>query len=119
MRIAEARLQLTQQIANSRRAVDRELIANRKMQPHVQKWIFVASSGVWFKADRGAFIGQYALVLRVRSDHVCDLRFERRERRARQVFGPGLRIGEARSEEHTSELQSHVNLVCRLLLEKK
>src|SRR5438477_2070366 len=30
---------------------------------------------------------------------------------------PGARI--ARSEEHTSELQSHVNLVCRLLLEKK
>src|SRR5260370_9619124 len=33
-------------------------------------------------------------------------------------------IGEAsfpylRSEEHTSELQSHLNLVCRLLLEKK
>src|SRR5690242_21581784 len=28
------------------------------------------------------------------------------------VYGP-------RSEEHTSELQSHVNLVCRLLLEKK
>src|SRR5438477_10129752 len=36
---------------------------------------------------------------------------------------PGLKVlcgGEAlRSEEHTSELQSHVNLVCRLLLEKK
>src|SRR5260370_31861916 len=27
--------------------------------------------------------------------------------------------GVARSEEHTSELQSHLNLVCRLLLEKK
>src|SRR6267142_7067204 len=27
--------------------------------------------------------------------------------------------GVSRSEEHTSELQSHVNLVCRLLLEKK
>src|SRR5260370_6620065 len=27
--------------------------------------------------------------------------------------------GAARSEEHTSELQSHLNLVCRLLLEKK
>src|SRR5260370_28628420 len=26
---------------------------------------------------------------------------------------------ENRSEEHTSELQSHLNLVCRLLLEKK
>src|SRR5260370_19837460 len=29
----------------------------------------------------------------------------------------GLRL--LRSEEHTSELQSHLNLVCRLLLEKK
>src|SRR5260370_12330244 len=29
--------------------------------------------------------------------------------------GPGVK----RSEEHTSELQSHLNLVCRLLLEKK
>src|SRR5690242_21090917 len=27
--------------------------------------------------------------------------------------------GNRRSEEHTSELQSHVNIVCRLLLEKK
>src|SRR5260370_32245607 len=31
--------------------------------------------------------------------------------------GPTLR--KSRSEEHTSELQSHLNLVCRLLLEKK
>src|SRR5438477_10394926 len=30
-----------------------------------------------------------------------------------------LAAGKLRSEEHTSELQSHVNLVCRLLLEKK
>src|SRR5260370_10097029 len=28
-------------------------------------------------------------------------------------------LGQDRSEEHTSELQSHLNLVCRLLLEKK
>src|SRR5260221_9500954 len=28
-------------------------------------------------------------------------------------------VGEDRSEEHTSELQSHSDLVCRLLLEKK
>src|SRR6266480_5321889 len=34
---------------------------------------------------------------------------------------PGVRAPASgtRSEEHTSELQSHVNLVCRLLLEKK
>src|SRR5690242_21440188 len=31
---------------------------------------------------------------------------------------PDVRV-RPRSEEHTSELQSHVNLVCRLLLEKK
>src|SRR5260370_22645422 len=29
------------------------------------------------------------------------------------------RAAHYRSEEHTSELQSHLNLVCRLLLEKK
>src|SRR5260370_9957109 len=29
------------------------------------------------------------------------------------------RKASSRSEEHTSELQSHLNLVCRLLLEKK
>src|SRR5260370_18174930 len=28
-------------------------------------------------------------------------------------------VSSFRSEEHTSELQSHLNLVCRLLLEKK
>src|SRR2546427_5178904 len=31
----------------------------------------------------------------------------------------GDRLGQNRSEEHTSELQSQSNLVCRLLLEKK
>src|SRR2546430_11334076 len=32
---------------------------------------------------------------------------------------PGVRRVSLRSEEHTSELQSQSNLVCRLLLEKK
>src|SRR5690242_20925500 len=32
-------------------------------------------------------------------------------------FFQGRQIDGKRSEEHTSELQSHVNLVCRLLLE--
>src|SRR4051812_49572745 len=41
------------------------------------------------------------------------------DRRARPgVPARPARAG-VRSEEHTSELQSHVNLVCRLLLEKK
>src|SRR3954464_8015806 len=32
---------------------------------------------------------------------------------------PGVQTCALRSEEHTSELQSHDNIVCRLLLEKK
>src|SRR2546429_6478687 len=31
----------------------------------------------------------------------------------------GIRVRHVRSEEHTSELQSRLHLVCRLLLEKK
>src|SRR5256885_15167634 len=41
----------------------------------------------------------------------------RRRRRGRTRHPP--RTGALRSEEHTSELQSPCNLVCRLLLEKK
>src|SRR5438477_8975646 len=39
--------------------------------------------------------------------------------RLARTIGPLVPGIEIRSEEHTSELQSHVNLVCRLLLEKK
>src|SRR5688572_32008880 len=35
------------------------------------------------------------------------------------AYVTGLTAAESRSEEHTSELQSQSNLVCRLLLEKK
>src|SRR3712207_8120623 len=36
-----------------------------------------------------------------------------------KITYPGFVLGVARSEEHTSELQSRQYLVCRLLLEKK
>src|SRR2546422_1866034 len=42
----------------------------------------------------------------------------RREIHRRTVFD-GFRADGGRSEEHTSELQSRLHLVCRLLLEKK
>src|SRR2546426_9100457 len=42
-----------------------------------------------------------------------------RERRDALVPPREVGVGEDRSEEHTSELQSPCNLVCRLLLEKK
>src|SRR2546427_7928702 len=39
--------------------------------------------------------------------------------RAAEVHEHAVAAGKNRSEEHTSELQSQSNLVCRLLLEKK
>src|SRR5260370_11403407 len=53
--------------------------------------------------------------------------FERTESELAAIPGVRSAVGslvpliadENRSEEHTSELQSHLNLVCRLLLEKK
>src|SRR5260370_4854321 len=38
---------------------------------------------------------------------------------ATRLAWPRAALTSWRSEEHTSELQSHLNLVCRLLLEKK
>src|SRR4029077_20364336 len=42
-----------------------------------------------------------------------------RRRHFHPAGGGRCRAAVPRSEEHTSELQSHLNLVCRLLLEKK
>src|SRR2546427_5035635 len=39
--------------------------------------------------------------------------------KAEHIYDSGMPQWVARSEEHTSELQSQSNLVCRLLLEKK
>src|SRR5437588_7089411 len=48
-------------------------------------------------------------------------RTDNRPRRTDDVADPpgAVRRRRCRSEEHTSELQSHSDLVCRLLLEKK
>src|SRR5690606_41974848 len=65
-------------------------------------------------ADPREFLDQHVegaagLALGVREHGVIQLQFP----------GPGLLHEGTRSEEHTSELQSRENLVCRLLLEKK
>src|SRR5260370_14569859 len=46
-------------------------------------------------------------------------RSQRVDEAAADHQGDGADCRPIRSEEHTSELQSHLNLVCRLLLEKK
>src|SRR2546427_7231676 len=68
-------------------------------------------------------------VRRSREDHLGDggarREGQRRRLRPRDPDGPPPRPADGRvpralrSEEHTSELQSQSNLVCRLLLEKK
>src|SRR5688572_31323675 len=62
-----------------------------------------------------------------RSERVLERHAEREQEGARAVIAAGGVPGvgqpaaeqDLRSEEHTSELQSQSNLVCRLLLEKK
>src|SRR2546426_8508320 len=65
----------------------------------------------------------YTTLFRSHVDHERDLGIEADGAGARAAARPGdllARRGDReRSEEHTSELQSPCNLVCRLLLEKK
>src|SRR2546429_4066702 len=62
------------------------------------------------RPDEGGFPAAAARAVR---------RIEARGRGVRRDVGAVLRPAEHRSEEHTSELQSRLHLVCRLLLEKK
>src|SRR5260370_16033482 len=77
------------------------------------KWILSAAEGILF-AGCGRYDSMRKLVLH--SSHQrfrpCVGGFSGRWLRMRGCTS-------FRSEEHTSELQSHLNLVCRLLLEKK
>src|SRR2546426_3340372 len=64
----------------------------------------------------------YTTLFRSRPRHAAQRR--RRTKTPVRVPRPAVHAGEglepeSRSEEHTSELQSPCNLVCRLLLEKK
>src|SRR2546426_5646940 len=72
---------------------------------------------------RGTFAALLALVAVALLAHGCSdsVTSERRAHRAPAIAVDAIPIAghELRSEEHTSELQSPCNLVCRLLLEKK
>src|SRR5690242_20967128 len=70
----------------------------------------------WTEAVTPVSIANYELLMRDRDVVTEGLHFDL------VILDEAQRIknsGSTRSEEHTSELQSHVNLVCRLLLEKK
>src|SRR5256885_3741247 len=66
-----------------------------------------------FRSTRGAD-------LELDEHHAASLLQVIEEEARRRPYGADVRVEvEQRSEEHTSELQSPCNLVCRLLLEKK
>src|SRR6266571_624310 len=71
-------------------------------------WAAVGSSASTFVRVLHAITGLGAIIPGRRIYH-----------RSQALLFPRTRMNAARSEEHTSELQSHVNLVCRLVLEKK
>src|SRR2546430_13375160 len=71
---------------------------------------------------RSARLGEVRIRDRQRECSACPSPCPAERRRAVQSperMVPLLAVHPARSEEHTSELQSQSNLVCRLLLEKK
>src|SRR5699024_3506528 len=80
-------------------------------------------------ADRGAALAQLFGTVLAGQDgdigagqflHAGDRQTAERQQRHQLVMGLGACAGQkVRSEEHTSELQSRFDLVCRLLLEKK
>src|SRR3990167_1484343 len=84
----------------------------------------VAQQGSFTRAAERLFLSQPAVSDQVRKleEQFGVLLFHRTKRSVRltelgeQLLGITQRL---RSEEHTSELQSQSNLVCRLLLEKK
>src|SRR5260370_3467011 len=62
---------------------------------------------------------QLAGPLKVAPGKQLGMRFNLVDRIVEVTPGQAIQACKNRSEEHTSELQSHLNLVCRLLLEKK
>src|SRR3712207_8958339 len=70
-----------------------------------------------FKRSRNGNQGLYTGLWTTECSAIADLRYPDEQQNGKLInFGPDI---DARSEEHTSELQSRQYLVCRLLLEKK
>src|SRR5690606_41733972 len=68
-----------------------------------------------------SFLAKRVVVVEGKTEHGLMLAMFDAWNKGRALIGLSSTAGEgvARSEEHTSELQSRENLVCRLLLEKK
>src|SRR5690606_41852807 len=80
-----------------------------------------------FGAERDLAQGDFRTLMRLRMRTQCDAMLLAHGLHGAQVLFKSIQVQQQRrrvdavqrSEEHTSELQSRENLVCRLLLEKK
>src|SRR2546422_10880681 len=77
---------------------------------------YQGSQLLWKKVRRGLSMGR---VQSVAVKLICDREREREAFRSEEYWTITATLAGKRSEEHTSELQSRLHLVCRLLLEKK
>src|SRR5207247_11332592 len=71
------------------------------------------------RSERSAFQNCIPLTAPIEFFNRIDCEFNRWMQHTRHCVSGRSVADEARSEEYTSELQSRVDLVCRLLLEKK
>src|SRR2546426_9183196 len=89
---------------------------SKRLCPMVVMWCIPEVSGFWARMAMRV----ESVLKRTRPPEGCWARLQtgvRNESLSRS--GKRRNAGLSRSEEHTSELQSPCNLVCRLLLEKK
>src|SRR2546422_6251220 len=83
-------------------------------------FFFQAEDGIRDVAVTGVQTCALPIYRRRRGEVAADGReVERRDRVDEALERPVVHVVPDRSEEHTSELQSRLHLVCRLLLEKK
>src|SRR5215204_7253771 len=80
----------------------------------VAQQVFVRAYGALLRGERVRLPRHWLLRI---ARNECRRHYERARRVDLVEFDEAIDV--ARSEEHTSELQSHSELVCRLLLEKK
>src|SRR5947207_4276753 len=85
-------------------------------------WLVIALLGAWayvvLATRRGEAVNSVYILIAALCSYAIGYRFYSKWIAAR-ILALDDRRATPRSEEHTSELQSHSDLVCRLLLEKK
>src|SRR5207237_8123616 len=106
---------LAQSCAEAKGAAPRISVASKAVR--FMAW-FPPGESRWLELGPEACVLSQAIVMRLGNCRKSP-KLPGHECRQERCWSYGHGARPKRSEEHTSELQSHLNLVCRLLLEKK